>query len=120
MNEWERLAPVLQAALDRGAGYSLEDVKRAVLDGRMQFWPGDESAIVTEILDHPQDRVCHYFLAGGTLVELERMVPVVESFARHMGCARMTLTGRRGWERSFIRAMGYKPAFVVMAKELSE
>lgn len=85
-----------------------DDVIRMVDDGRAQCWPGPRSVIITEIIDHPQRRVLHFFLAGGVMRELEAMTPLILAWGRSQGCDAASLIGRKGWHRSFLARTGWK------------
>jgi hypothetical protein len=91
---------VLSLALDEGGNtHTLEDIHKAVLRGDMQLWPGVTSAMVTQIEDTPRQRILHIALAGGTLNELEAMLPALVEYGKHHFCTMMTLSGRRGWSK---------------------
>ncbi len=104
-----------------GGTHTAQDVMEQVLLGRMQFWSGRQSAIVTEIIRHPRKNVLHFFLAGGDGAEIRAMRADIEVWAqREHGCTAATLTGRRGWSRCWLGDEGYKDAGLVhMVKELS-
>lgn len=124
MSPWERLAPLIESALPYGLGsHTLADVEAAVREGSMQFWPGEQAVMLTEIHDFPQKRACHVFLAaaekGVGNVALPPLVEQVERWAVKQGCVEMTLAGRPGWERSFIRPLGYAPTHILMTKRLA-
>lgn len=109
----------LQKALDFGGGaYTLEDVEQMISMGTAQMWPSGESVIVTEIVVYPRAKHLHLFLAGGNLDELDALLPEVLEWGRGQGCTEATLSGRRGWERSFLADQGWKPTLIVMTKEL--
>ena len=111
--------PFLQKALDlAGNTHTLEDVRQGIDAGRLQYWPGVNSAIITEIIEYPQKRTLHFFLAGGNLAELEAMYPLVEDWGRQQGCVAASTSGRPGWERTFLKREGWKSRTVVMTKEL--
>lgn len=119
MLEFARCEPWIQAALEYdGDTHSLEDVLLLVANGECQFWPGERSAIITEVVRHPRKAVCHFWLAGGDLDELEGMASAVEGWAREQGCTRITLAGRKGWTRSFLAKHGYEPRWTTMSKEI--
>ena len=119
MIEFARCEPFIEAALEYDGGtHNLEDVMLLVAKGDCQFWPGERSAIITEIARHPRMAVCHFWLAGGDIEELELMSQAVEEWAREQGCARITLAGRKGWTRSFLAKHGYEPRWTVLSKEL--
>lgn len=92
---------------------TVEEMREAVGNG-FDFWPGERAAIITE---HTGDTV-NFWLAGGDLDELERMVPAVEHHAHATGAERITLYGRRGWERTFLKGRGYSPRWTIMVKDL--
>lgn len=119
MIDFARCEPHIRAALEYdGDTHTVEDVMLSVAEGHRQFWPGKESAVITEVNQYPRKTVLHYFLAGGNLEELETMAGPIEQWAREQGCTRITLAGRRGWARTFLRGRGYEPQWAVMAKEL--
>lgn len=110
----------IEAALQYADGsHRFEDIVAAVEAGRMQFWPGPGSAIITEILETPGYKSVNFFLAGGELPELERMTPVVLEWAKAEGCTKAIFAGRPGWERTFLTRTGWeKSKLVVLEKQL--
>jgi len=115
----EPYAEDLQKALDLGGeAYTIQDIEDMIATGKAQMWPGETSVIVTEIILYPRAKHLHLFLAGGNLDELESMLPEIIEWGKTQGCDRVSLSGRRGWERSFLREMGFKPTLVIMEKEL--
>jgi hypothetical protein len=105
-------------ALRYAGTHTLEDIELGVAEGRFQLWPGDESAIVTELLVTPLKKTLLFFLAGGNLVELRAMVPGILSWGRQQGCSHAALAGRFGWQRSFVREFGFQPVATVMETKL--
>lgn len=111
--------PFLQKALDLAGGtHTIEDVRQAIDAGLVRFWPGINSAIITEVIQYPQKRALNFWLAGGNIAELEAMYPEVEAWGRTHGCTVASTSGRPGWERSFLKREGWLPRTVVMTKEL--
>lgn len=111
--------PHIEAALSYAGGtHTFEDVAGMVDDGRLQFWPGPRSVIVTEIIEYPRCRSLHFFLAGGRLEELRLMLPPILAWGKRQGCTNATLTGRKGWTRSFLVDEGWHDSLVLMTKEL--
>jgi hypothetical protein len=110
----------IEAALQyTGGTHTFDDVCVAVEAGRLQFWPGPRSVIITEILEDPQCRTLNFFLAGGSLVELEAMAPGILEWGKAQGCTRAVMLGRKGWERSFLTRTGWTlPDMVVLEKVL--
>ena len=115
----ERLRHHVEAALEYSGGtHDFEDVVQMVEGHRLQLWPAKDSVVLTEIIDYPRLKNLHYFLAGGDLDELSRMRPLIESWGKSVGCTRVTLAGRRGWAKTFLKDEGYSPQWSVLAKEL--
>jgi hypothetical protein len=115
----ERLRHHVEAALEYSGGtHGIEDIAEGIKTGRFQLWPADNSVIVTEIIVYPRLKNLHFFLAGGDLDELRLMQPLVESWGKSMGCTRVSLAGRKGWEKTFLKDRGYKPKWFVLSKDL--
>ena len=91
---------LLLNALEYSNGtHSLEDVAMALNKDEMQFWPGINTAIVTEVITHPNYKSIHIFLAAGDMDEVIRILPFVEIHGKMEGCTKMTMIGRKGWEK---------------------
>jgi hypothetical protein len=119
MDEFIRCRDWLEDALDyNNTGQTMQDVWAGIVAGEYRLWPGEQCAVVTEEYENKQGKHLNFFLAGGDLDELETMLPVIEKYATDEGVVRITLYGRRGWEKSFLRSAGYKTHWVVMTKEI--
>lgn len=117
--EWDRCLPYLEAALAHSHDTDMADIKARVQAGEAHFWPAVDSAMITE-LSH-SGRNLHIRLFGGTLDRLREMLPRVEAFGRALGCTGITLTGRRGWERTALAREGhYTPIATLMRKDLPQ
>ena len=79
---------------DGDGGLVIERICR----GQAHLWPVEAGAIVTEV--SPAGRL-HIWKAGGSLRVLPQVLPVIEQFARAMGCAAVEAGGRRGWVAGF-------------------
>lgn len=120
MSEFQRFIPRIEQALEYAGGtHTALDVLAAIGTDHLQFWPGADSFLVTELEVYPRKKVCHIFLAGGHLDELQRMLRGIEAWAVTQGCQAVTLTGRAGWAKSFLKHDGYEVKWTAMAKELS-
>lgn len=100
-------------------GQTLQDVWTGMQSGKYRLWPGEQCAVVTEEYKNKQGKHLNFFLAGGDLEELESMLPKIEAHSKNEGIVRITLYGRRGWEKSFLRSAGYKTHWVVMTKDMT-
>ena len=118
MNIIDANRPHIEAALEYSGGtHEFEDVKQAILEGRMQLWPAPNSCAVTEIAEYARKKVINVFLAAGEMDEVLAGFDSVAEWARRQGCHSMTISGRKGWTRVLDKS-GFKPLFVVMEKEL--
>jgi len=112
---WVRVKPYIEDALEYCQGtHTIEDIEKGISDGKYTLWVGHKSAAITEIHVFPRARFFHLFLGGGDLEEIKGMVPIWQAFAAHNGCSRVTLCGRRGWERAF-RDLGWKADMVCLS-----
>ena len=115
----ERLRHHVEAALEYSGGtHDFDDIVEMVGKNQLQVWPATQSIVLTEIIVYPRLKNLHYFLAGGDLDELSRMRPMIESWGKSLGCTRVSLAGRRGWAKTFLKNEGYSPQWTVLAKEL--
>jgi hypothetical protein len=117
--ELNRCRQWVEDALEYSGGtHSFDDIAAGVLAKKFQLWPNHNSAVVTEIVVYPNTKNLHFFLAGGNLDELKMMRPHIEAWGKSIGCTRVTLAGRKGWERTFLKDEGYTPQWFVLSKEL--
>lgn len=116
----EKARRFLEPALEYAQGtHTYADVARDLETGQSQLWDTERAAAVTEVHLTPQRKTCHVFLGGGDLDEMPRLIAAIEWWARSIGCDRITMAGRRGWERTFLRDEGFSPAWTVLAKDLT-
>jgi hypothetical protein len=117
--ELNRCRQWIEDALEYSGGtHSFDDIAAGVLAKKFQLWPNHNSAVVTEIVVYPNTKNLHFFLAGGNLDELKMMRPHIEAWGKSIRCTRVTLAGRKGWERTFLKDEGYEPQWFVLSKEL--
>lgn len=114
--EWVRCRQWLLPAIERAKGtHSEQDIVDGLLNGMLTLWPGEKSAIVTEILLYPRIKALNWFLAGGDLNELLGMEVKIREWAKENGCKRVTLGGRKGWKRVL---PGYEDYMTLLFKDL--
>ena len=117
MTPFDRCAPWLQAAIDKGWNtHNLTDVRNMVEGGTAQLWPAERGAMVTEIVNFPQRRVMNVFLAGGELDQILAMEADAIGWSKHWGANGVMLNGRKGWER-VLAARGWRHLYTVMGKD---
>jgi hypothetical protein len=115
---FQKVEKILERALKYDDTYNIEDVADCISNGTMQLWPTDKSAIVTQLQVFPRMKVLHVYLAGGNLQDLEMLAPHIQKFAEDMGCRKITLTGRRGWSRTFVTKFNMKPTHYWLSTEV--
>lgn len=115
MTQFERCRGWIEAALKHaGDFYTYEDVVAEILKGEATLWPGEKSAIVTQVWEFPRARAINFWLAGGDLDELRSMHDRISAAAKQGGFTHSIIAGRAGWSR----ALGYAPVWTAMSKEL--
>ena len=107
----------LRKALERGGGHTLEDVARLIRDGQAQLWAEDEAVLVTQIIDTPQRRELHFWLATGALDKVVDLSNRVLDWGRDNGCEHATLSGRRGWVKA-LSGEGWTEELVLMGRPI--
>lgn len=100
-----------------GGSHTFTDVVDLVREGKMFFWPGEYSCLVTEFVQYPRQRLLHVFLAAGDMDEIKRMEPSLRTFAESVKCNAISLTGRRGWVRA-LADLGFKEGHTIVVKNL--
>ena len=109
----------MEAALEYSGGtHGIEDIAEGLEAGKFQLWPAENSVIVTQINVYPRLKNLHFFLAGGDLDEIQLMHPLIEQWGKSMGCTRVSLAGRQGWAKTFLKDEGYTPKWFVLSKDL--
>lgn len=107
-----------EAVARYGPTHEKEHVWADIEAGRAQFWPGVNSAMVTEVKVYPTGfREIAGWLAAGDLKEIEVMMEFAEQAAKANGCHRVNLTCREGFKRPFAKK-GYRQIMIVLVKDL--
>jgi len=116
---WNEVEPLIKKALDDC--YTTDDILKGLVNNSFQLfisWNNKvESAVVTEVAQYPQKKICRYFLAGGSNMEnwLEPIQQTIEKFARHNNCDSVEVAGRKGWAR---KLKGYEQKIYLFSKEI--
>lgn len=115
--QWARWKPLFAEAMD-GSFHSIDGLEKLVLQGRVQFWPGKDAAIITEIMTYVGgEKAIQGLWAAGDMAEVMELVPGAEAYGRLMGCTSVLIEGRAGWARA-LKSLGYKPWSVTVRKPL--
>lgn len=115
-----KYALLIDAALAyAGGSHTVDDVVAMIEGGEAQLWTGPNAAVVTEIHETPREKVLHFFLAAGSGVELEAMVPGIIEWGQEKGCTKARFVGRRGWERTFLSRTGWRnTGYIIMERSV--
>lgn len=116
---WPLAKPYLKDAIRRSEGlYSLQGVLYGCKLGEYILWivRNGKAAVVLEISDYIRGKQCEIIMLGGEdmggwVDELEE----IEAWSKRIGCDRMMLTGRKGWQKILPE---YKTKTVTMVKSL--
>tara|TARA_R100001443_G_scaffold3596_3_gene11327 strand:+ start:286 stop:675 length:390 start_codon:yes stop_codon:yes gene_type:complete len=116
---WNEVEPLIKKALDDT--YTARNILDGLVKNAFQLfisWEDKvESAVITEVIQYPQKKVCRYFLAGGSNINnwLEPIQQEIEKFAKYNQCNAIEVAGRKGWLR---KLKGYEQKIYLMSKKL--
>ena len=116
---WNEVEPLIKKALDDT--YTARDILDGLVKNAFQLFISREdkveSAVITEVIQYPQKKVCRYFLAGGSNMNnwLEPIQQEIEKFAKYNQCDAIEVAGRKGWLR---KLKGYEQKIYLMSKKL--
>ena len=87
--------PWIEAALEyTGGTHDYEDIVQGCYEARMQLWPAERAAAITEVIRYPKKKVLHVFLAGGEMKQLLDMIADAAEWGRQHGCEAMTMAAK--------------------------
>lgn len=121
-----RVLPIVHDMLDAGFAVGDElmphDLLQRLEQKRMVLWVAVSTggkpvaALLTELVRMRSGLYCRMTQCGGEALETWRhMHESIEEYARAEGCVKVTLGGRRGWEKVL---PGYSATFVTLEKVL--
>lgn len=122
----ERIRALLERALDHSLKEtSVDDMMSMIVTGHAQLWgvfDEDEELVAsatTQVVQYGQYKAVRVVtLAGERMNEwMDLLDSTLNTFAKEQGAARMEAVGRHGFERK-LRAINYKPTYLVLTKEL--
>lgn len=97
--------------------FTFDDIVAMTLSGRLQFWDFEDCFCFTEIIEFPQYKNFHFFIAGGDLEAILSLKPFFQDVAQDYGCKYLTFAGRKGWERA-LKTAGWQHLFTTMSVEV--
>jgi hypothetical protein len=116
---WARCKGYVLKALEAADHYhSLADVEADIEAGRAHFWWGPQSAVITQVVDHPGGSLVNIWLCGGKLSEMvTHHLPNIEFWAKQHGCTAIMGSGRDAWTAA-AKKCGFTPGHVTFEKVL--
>lgn len=115
--QWAKWRPRFAEAMDLTFD-TMDGLEKMVFQGRLQFWPGQEAAIITEIYTYAGgEKVIQAKWAAGDMTEITQMAAGIEAFGRSQGCTTSLIEGRGGWAKP-LKVLGYQPWSVTLKKKL--
>ena len=119
---WPHVSALLKAACYRTGLNAFADIEADILAGRSLLWlawngSSVESAAATILINSEIGKVCIISACGGS--HMKRWLPLIdqiESYAKHEGCQRVRIFGRKGWLHVL---EGYEERHIIMDKELN-
>ncbi len=120
---WPRYAHHLER-LERETGLVLASATRADLTtAHKQLWGYQEGdaingVAITQVYDTPRGKACEVVGACGTETargQIDQIINEIEKWAADIGCTRMRVLGRKGWQR---RLNGYEQTGIILEKEI--
>jgi len=110
---------LVEALNHSGGSHTFQNIVDAVQNEVMQFWPMEKSCLGTEVINYPNLKTLHIFLAGGDLEEIKSIDSTLEFLCQEIGADYISLSGRRGWIKA-LADIGYELSHVTLAKKVKE
>lgn len=109
----------IESAMEYQEGtHTFDDIVSMVLQGRLRVFEYEQSIALTEILEYPQQKHYHVFIAGGNLKELMSHHEDLIVAAKEAGCVKLTISGRKGWLR-VLEPLGWKEQYTACICEVA-
>ena len=110
---------LVEALEHSGGSHTFQNIVDSVQQEVMQFWPMEKSCLVTEVINYPNLKTLHIFLAGGDLQEIKSINNTLEFLCQEIGADYISLSGRRGWIKA-LADIGYELSHVTLAKKVKD
>ena len=108
----------------KDSGYTVEQLAERIFSGEVQpliAWSVEQKKAVAfgglRVFDRGADKIAEIiWMTGDDKDKWTHLLPDVESYARHIGCAGMRMFARRGW-KPFLTKNGYSETHTILDKE---
>lgn len=108
MIDWTQAERQLAPAIDLYGESTFPAVRQLVEAGEAHMWQTPRASAVSETV-----KSFHIWLGGGSRAGLLEMEQSAHAHAKAWGCDRMTIIGRKGWER-VMAPLGYRPVTLLV------
>lgn len=120
LNVLDYWRPQLEEALASGGNaHTYDDLVSAAMRGDVTIFSYPGCLLVMELVQYPQFKVWHCFVACGEMAEVLRSEGPMHKVAALMGCKYLSFAGRAGWER-VLKKSGWHTVCTTMYKEVSD
>lgn len=120
LDQLERWQTTMMKSMHHGEDtYTFDDIVNGILANRFLFFSYPEHFFLMEKVTYPQYSVFHCFLAGGSLPSILRHIPEMERLGKELGCKKLSLAGRKGWERTLME-FGWKHICTTLYLDLED
>lgn len=96
---------------------TFDDIVAKIVNGQCHFYSYNDCFLVMQVVEYPQYKVYHCYLAGGKQEALDDALFDMLSVAQTLGCRHLSLTGRHGWVRR-LSTRGWKHVYSTMYLEV--
>lgn len=118
---WPHIAKMLDRVPQTIPNHTIESLQELAMEQCIQVWftADDKIRFVTfsQICNYPKVRVLEFFWGAGegVLDSHNHQAAIYEAFARTIGCDRVDVIGRPGWE-PFMKAQGLHKMAVTFSR----
>ena len=121
---WHTAVKMLEAAFKPGmADETFKMLEEDLYAERSLLWIAHEDneifgAASTKLVCYPNGRLVCVITscAGYSFPKWRCCIQEIEKYAKHMGCAAVRLSGRKGWK--ILKSEGYREPWIMLEKEL--
>jgi hypothetical protein len=108
----------IDAALSYAQGsHTFDDVVKKILTGEVHFFSYAECFTIMQVINYPQYRTYHCFLAGGNQAALDAVRDEMLSNAKALNCRFLSISGRHGWVKR-LTSRNWKHVYSTMYLEV--
>jgi hypothetical protein len=112
--------PQIEEALHHGKdAHTFDTVVEMILSNRLHFFAYPDCFVIMEIVEYPNYKVFHCFLAGGKMEAIIQAQQPLGEVGKIMGCRYLSVSGRKGWERQ-LADIGWKFVCTTLYYEIGE